>query len=158
MKIMTNRAEKKLNWIFRLSSTGRLVLSVSLRQSLKRVKFWEHYKPWKNPRNFRKVPDKPNVLSKLTSFFRVQNKKKKLLTKNSQLLYFIIFYSKNWKNPPSHICYFSRAKKQRNKNEKRNKSECEKMGQTVYTVYLRGCFRRTLKHFFIEKFGSSFFG
>ena len=30
------------------------------------------------------------------------------------------------KNPPSHFCYFFRARKQRNKNEKRNKNECNK--------------------------------
>ena len=41
-------------------------------------------------------------------------------------LYFIIFDSENWKNPPSQFYYFSRARKQRNKDEKRNKSECNK--------------------------------
>ena len=127
VKIMANRAEKKLSWIFRLSSTGRLVLCVSLRQSLKGVKFLEQFEPWfkpedafswkiqyheksliprifKNPWLGFPVPDKPQVQFKLTSFFRVQNKKEKLPSKKHLITIFSYFFTlKIGKNPPSHF-------------------------------------------------------
>ena len=54
-------------------------------------------------------------------------------------VYFIIFDSENWKkNPPSQFCYFFRARKQRNKNEKRNKNEwvVTKMGKEGFNSFL----------------------
>ena len=41
------------------------------------------------------------------------------------------------KNPPSHFCYFFRARKQRNKNEKRNKNEwvVTKMRNDGFTAF-----------------------
>ena len=62
---------------------------------------------------------------KIIHFSSSKHEKKTSDLQTPHLFYYFWLW-KLKKNPPSHFCYFFRARKQRNKNEKRNKSECNK--------------------------------